>query len=461
MAGLHALLQRAPPGTRATLQAFALAESLTDRTAERIYTIVPVEDLAFADFMSALRFSDLVEPRNSEWNLAAPARAALIEGDALSDERARAVHRLLLDAASSPDRGQAGIDTPSYLFTDAGLAYHHAAVGELEASLRHYARAAMRSYNGAQWLASQFAAEQERRHILPQGAIETTFLRAMVLFRTGQRERALPLLRQVAATDEARPEVAIALHIVANDGAHRRDPDAQSAYTRSIAIRREIGDPWGLAQTEHSLANLLTDEHRYPEAEALYLRSIAALRELGDKSGLARTEHSLANMYAKADRFPEAELAYKRSIEIDLDANDPWSAAQTEHSLANMYAKAGRDDEAERTYRQNLAARAELGDTLGLAQTEHSLGNLYARLGRPTEAVQSYERSIAIGESLRNTRHLAQVLHSYARLLESDSPPRALEMLRRSLELDTANGNHRGIEMMRRSIAALRQRTGL
>ena len=128
MSQLSHLLQHAPPGTDKVLHAFALAECLTDHVARPLYETVAVPGLSFDDFVSAIRYSDIYEPRNSEWNIIESARQELTEKAALTPDEAKHVHALLLQAAKAGDKAKAGWETPHYLFTDAGLAYHKAAV---------------------------------------------------------------------------------------------------------------------------------------------------------------------------------------------------------------------------------------------------------------------------------------------------------------------------------------------
>ncbi|WP_430427852.1 tetratricopeptide repeat protein [Parasphingorhabdus sp.] len=456
---LSYLLQHAPPGTDKVLHAFALAECLTDHVARPLYETVPVPGLAFGDFVSALRYSDIYEPRNSEWNIAESARQELNAKSALSADETKKVHALLLKAAAVGDKTKAGWETPHYLFTDAGLAYHKAAVGEIEPALQHYSNCSRGNYRGNQWLGAKFAEKQEQEGIIPPGSIETLFLRAMVLFKTGGRRKAMPMLRTVASSEKRQREVAIALHITANEDTHRhRYKEAEAAYLRSIEIGKVINHHHHVAQTEHSLANMYARQHRYEQAELRYLRSIEMLGALRDPFGVAQTEHSLANMYARQRRYEQAELLYLRSIEMLGALRDPFGVAQTEHSLANMYARQKRYKEAEAAYIRSIKMDDELGNRFGVAQTEHSLANMYARQQRYDEAKAAYLRSIEIGRNLGKDRHLAQVYRSYALLLQDVDPDEALWFLEESLRLNKKFRNRRGIQIVQKSIGKLKRK---
>lgn len=457
MSELLDLLAVAPEGTEKVLQAFALAEALTDPIAERIYEIVSLEGISFAEFRSAISYSNVIDPRNSEWSVTRSARAELVERASLDPKQADAVHEALLAAAAEGDPEKAGWETPHYLFTHAGLAFHNAALRKVEVALQHYSESAIGAYGGNQWLATNFAIQQEKSGLLPPGAIETLFLRAIVLFRTGNRPAALPLFGRIARSERVQREVAIALHIVANDDSRRgRFEVAEAGYKRSIEIGQAIGNEHHVAQTEHSLANMYAKQAQFDDAEAAYKRSMEMLSEIEDLFGLAQTNHSLANMYAKQGRSDEAEAAYKRSIAIDAELNNQSGVAQTEHSLANMYSKQGRFDEAEAAYKRSIAIDAVINNQLGLAKAEHSLANMYAKQGRIDEADSMYSKSIEALRRIGDRRGIAMVLLSFGLMLRWLTPDRALNYFEEALKIDHEIGNVRGENIIRETISQLK-----
>jgi tetratricopeptide (TPR) repeat protein len=315
----------------------------------------------------------------------------------------------------------AGSIIPSYLFTKAGQAYHLAEAGNTKEALSLYAEAARGPLSGSQWLASNFAQEQERRKILPTGSIETTFLRAMVMFREGKRQQAEPLFREIARTVETRFEVAVSLNILGNLVGRSNRTEAEGFFQRSIEIGKQIGNQHHVAQTLHSLANLLSrDPQRAQETEELYIRAIDILEKSDDRTGVAQTLHGLANLLARdPKRAEEAEKRYSRSIEIDEKLDNLFGVALALFSLANLLARdPTRADEAEKLYLQ----------------------------------------SIKIGERIGNQNHIAQTLRSLSFIVENRSPKEAEQLLERSFELNRRANNRRGQEIVRASLRALRDR---
>ncbi|NHN92744.1 tetratricopeptide repeat protein [Acetobacter sicerae] len=320
MSRLSSFLDGAPEGTATTLAALACAESLTDAVALAIYQKVPVPGLSAEKFIAGFKYSGLTEPRNSEWNLLPALREELVgKKRLLPKATGEEIHKDLLALGQvEANRQRAGTEIPSYLFTEAGQAYHFAGTGAVQTALEHYSAASRGPFNGAQWLGAKLAAEQERNHVIPEGAVETTFLRALVMLREGHKRDAMPLFRRVATTNREMREVAISLHIIGNDNNRGQRREAERELHRSIEIDKKLGNEFGVAQTLHSLANLLGRQNgRFKEAEDAYRESIEILKKLGNEFGVSQTLHSLANLLSRQNgRFKEAESAYRESINL-------------------------------------------------------------------------------------------------------------------------------------------------
>lgn len=481
MSLLRDFLKLAPEGAEHALAALACAESLTDDIALAIYRQVPVPGIAAGDFVAAFKYSGLTQPRNSEWSLMPSLRQELVESPALSAADRQAVHGFLLSVGRNGDRQKAGSDIPSYLFTGAGAAYHLAGAGRVDQALEAYGDVSRGRVTGEQWLGARLAQEQERTGVIPAGRIETTFLRAWVMWHDGRKHEAMPLFQQVADTDLERREVAIALHILGNDNNQGARAEAERQLRRSIEIDTNRGDSFGAAQALHSLANLLTRQDRFKEAEQAYRKSLEIGERLPNPFHVAQALHSLANLYARRKRktnaeemykrgiairegledlrglaqtlhsfgvflndqkrYDEAEKVFRRSIEMDERGTNELGAAKARHSLANLMVSQGRLDEAEPLLRESIRTLEKRKDDFGVAQTLHSLGKLLAKQGRVEEAENAFQKSLSLRE--RHPSQQASVLTSYGTMLRFSDPQKAIALLRRALDLDRKLGKAR------------------
>src|SRR5579871_6424352 len=67
---------------------------------------------------------------------------------------------------------------------------------------------------------------------------------------------------------------------------------ARALYEESLAIRRELGDKNGIADSLSNLGEMAKEQGDYAAARALYEESLAIRRELGDKYGIRSEEHT-------------------------------------------------------------------------------------------------------------------------------------------------------------------------
>ena len=409
--------------------------------------------------MSALHYSDFIAPRNSEWHFTPTVRDEILSFGAADTQTLEKVHHALLNIGQTGDQRLARSVIPGYLFTKGGQAYHLAALGEVEPAMQLYSSAASGELNGAQWLA-ELSAEQEAKQIIPSGRIETTFLRAMVLNREGNRKEAEPLFAQISSSDEVRHEVAISCHILAGMIARRSAKDAEHLFRKSIRIKREVHDLEGLAHSLHSLANLI-GFRASGEAEELYQESIEIGREIGKSHHVAQALHSFAKMIGRdRNRSVEAEKLYRESIEI----GDDHTVAQALHSFANMIGRdRNRSVEAEKLYRESVEILRDIGDAYGVAQTLHSLANMLGRnRERSAEAEDLYRESIQIDRNLGNSNGVAQALHSLGILLQRDRQriDEAEDLLVESLEILEKDNDLRGQAQVLRTLSFVAETHG-
>lgn len=455
-AGLNAFLSQAPEGAREALCLLAQAESLTDATAEQIYNLAPVEGVAAGAFIRALHYTDLIRPRNSEWHFTSAVRADLLAREAPA-KSLTAAHELLVFIARHGDRAEARTRIPSYLFTEAGEAYHLAELGEVQAALPLYSAAALKPLDGRQWLAERLASEQESRHRIPEGTIEVTFLRGMLLYREGKKAEAMTLFRLLADRSDERLEVAIAQHLYANSIAKQDFAGAESYYRRSVAINERHGQPEHVAEVLHSLANLLSGRRsRWGEAEVIYGQALKIEEEEKGSISRGRLMHSLGNFLSRnPQRLVEAEEAFREALKHE--EADPVMAYQVLNSLGKLIARnPERSEEAEATYLQSLEKGAH--NAFHKAQVLHSLAILVARdETRRREAEELYRESLRIGE--KNPNHVAQTLRSLALLVQNWSVADAIRLLQRSLEVNRQIKNTEGVRRVEKSLRDLSNRS--
>ncbi|SDU02105.1 CHAT domain-containing protein, partial [Nitrosomonas ureae] len=169
-------------------------------------------------------------------------------------------------------------------------------------------------------------------------------------------------------------------------------------YQQSLAIKRELGDRNGEANSLNNLGIVYKSLGQYPQALNYHQQSLAIRRKIGERNGEADTLNNLGNVYTSLDQYPQA-LDY---------------------------------------YRQSLTIVRELGDRNGEASSLNNLGRVYTSLSQYLQALDYYQQSLAITEQLLGESHpdTAVVLLNYAKLQRAlDQTTRAIFYGKRAINV--------------------------
>lgn len=452
------------------LRRLAAAESLTDAVAQTLYDLDPVENIPAARFVRALHYTSFVEPRNSEWHFSPHVRSELNRRAAEApDDLVQAAHRALLNVGLTGDPAKARTELPSYLFTDGGQAFHHAALGDTQAALDLYAKAGRQTLSGAQWLAGRLAEEQVRAGTVPPESNEILFLQAMLLYRQKRRPEAAALFEKLVATEAHSMEVRIAAHLLATFIEAQDQDRAEALYRQSLDIAEEIEDRTGVLMVKHSLGRFLAmvrTPRDLVEAEELLRGSLRLeLEESRNPHHKGQTLHTLAALLAQLpQREAEAETAYNESVAIGRQTDDLPHVAQVLGGYALFLSdKPGREADAEKAFLEALAIDRELGNRFFEAQTLNSLAILISKTDpeRFQEAEGYFRQSLAIGRQIRNARHTSHALRALAQHIEDRSPEEAHQLLQEGVRENENAGDKKGASILRRALQLFLKRRPL
>jgi DNA-binding SARP family transcriptional activator len=193
-----------------------------------------------------------------------------------------------------------------------------------------------------------------------------------------------------------------------------RDSDGIAYLEGSLAIRQEIGDRMGEAQSAINLADAYHVLGRAEEALALFRRALELNREVGNQYGegvaLVDVGWTLLDLDRAADALEYLRQAQHTFAEMSyLDG-----AGYAKHVLGRCYLSLRRDTEALDCLGQALASHRASGNRRMQAATLKSLGTAQARLGHADEARASWAGAAAIFTDLGDRAEAAEVLAEQA-----------------------------------------------
>jgi tetratricopeptide (TPR) repeat protein len=113
---------------------------------------------------------------------------------------------------------------------------------------------------------------------------------------------------------------------------------ARTFIDESLAIRRQMGDEWGIANCVEWLGSVAWAEGNYDQARSLLEESQAIQRRLGDKRAVERTLPILGNVAAGEGQYDLAGRLYSESLGTSRVDGDRRGIAQCLEGLAGVAA---------------------------------------------------------------------------------------------------------------------------
>jgi len=237
----------------------------------------------------------------------------------------------------------------------------------------------------------------------------------------------------------------------------RRQSWADCVTTHRIAVdsARACGSRPGEAWALHGLGQGLA-ELGETEAFACLERALAIRRELEDLAGQAQTAASIADAYYKIDG-PQAAYEYSLpSLDVFRRAGNPALLAVGLNNHGEYCRVLGKVDEATECLQEALGVLTAIGGGHGYGHVLDNLGRIYLESGRLDEAAASlseaYRVHVAQGHLLGQAvalRYLGQAQH------RAGQTDRARESLEAALALFTNLNAATRVEDVRSALAAL------
>ncbi|MBU0608393.1 MAG: hypothetical protein KKI08_10945 [Armatimonadetes bacterium] len=378
---------------------------LTDDLAARLLEVLPTPPPDPRRLLQVLHSCTFVVERNSQWHLEPAARRFLLALLLGQRDVARRVTAAIVQFAQEADRAEYPPETPKYLLSELGLAYH-TAISSPSQALEGYAEAFRTASPGVAWLTGVLAEEQQEFGLLPADAVQPAFYRGMTCYREGDYRAAKRYLSRVAACAQIVHEVGVALHLL-GVMAWRRDhraTRAQELLDRSLRILERTSDRHGQAQVCHTLGQLLWPSDQ-PRAVELLERSLGILEHIDDEYGEAQVCHTLGRLLWPSDQ-PRAVELLERSLGILEHIGDERSQGQVLASWADLAERphtAESDAIAEEKAKAALQVGRDMPHTAGVCW--RVLSYVYKRRGDYGRAADAVEALIAANHRVGLRQH--------------------------------------------------------
>ncbi|MEA2595602.1 MAG: hypothetical protein QOF01_2071, partial [Thermomicrobiales bacterium] len=265
--------------------------------------------------------------------------------------------------------------------------------------------------------------------LLDQGAAEPSLRLAGALWRYWEirgylREGSSWLERALAVGTDAPPDQrASALNSLGNLVSYLGDlARTQTAYEESLALRRDLDDRHGIADSLNNLGILATDRGDYQRSRELHEESLALRRELGDRPGLALSLNNLGDLALAEGDLARAWDLHQQALTIRRELHDLRGIAYSHNNLGAVAARRGDAAVARPLLEEAVILFRELGDKAGLGEAQANLGLVALAQADPRGAGSALATALALRAELGDLRGVAECLEGLAAIDDARLP---------------------------------------
>ncbi|MDY6802544.1 MAG: tetratricopeptide repeat protein [Cyanobacteriota bacterium] len=189
---------------------------------------------------------------------------------------------------------------------------------------------------------------------------------------------------------------------------------ALETYKQVLAIRRELDDKAGIAQTLNNMGDVYSDRAQYSQALDVLQQALALNRELGDSVGTSETLNLIGFVYRRQKKYSEALELHEEALQQAETAGDRRFVGESLHNLGAVYTSQGQFDRALNFYERAMAIREEVGDSRDIGRTLNNMGAVYFNQGNYDRALEIYQEALAIRKEIGDRAGVARLLNNIA-----------------------------------------------
>lgn len=209
-----------------------------------------------------------------------------------------------------------------------------------------------------------------------------------------------------------------------------------------MAIKKELDDKQGIADSLNNLGLVYCSKGDLDQALEYHQRSLIIWEELGNRTNIAKSLNNLGNAYQLKDDLDQALECLQQSLAIKEEQGNRQDIALTVNNLGEIYRGKGDLDQALEYYQRSLAISEELGIKQDIAMSLGNIGELYRKKGNSDLALEYYQQSLAIYEKIGNDPSTAVVLYELVWVtLDSNDPSLAQQYLQKLQQINERTDN--------------------
>src|SRR5581483_7800830 len=189
---------------------------------------------------------------------------------------------------------------------------------------------------------------------------------------------------------------------------------AWSCFDQSLAIFREQGNRWGVANAFHNLASIAGHHGDYTRADTLLEQSLAVWRELGDQWGIAMSLSYRGEVARSRGDYRRAEMLWQENLALSRGRGDTWAVASALNDLGLVADHKGDYERAAALLTESVTLYRTLADQWGTTRALIGLGRVARHEGDYCRASQLLREALLFSDDLSNRGAIARCLEELA-----------------------------------------------
>lgn len=206
-------------------------------------------------------------------------------------------------------------------------------------------------------------------------------------------------------------------------------PRAQELYEESLALRTQLGDRCGMADSLNNLGMLATARGDLATGRERLKACIALRTDMGQPESTAPTHNNLGDIAILEGNGAVARECNERALALGREQGNTRRVAHSLHNIGLAHRCSGDDEAAAALFEESLAMFREVDEKSGIAAALHNLGRVVARKGAIDQAAVHYGRALELYRQGLDRRGLVRCLDAVALIAEAGGDAEAFARL--------------------------------
>jgi tetratricopeptide (TPR) repeat protein len=191
---------------------------------------------------------------------------------------------------------------------------------------------------------------------------------------------------------------------------------AWQMFEEARRIQHQLGDRRAESHSIGNIGNVLNDEGDIVNSKKAFEESIAISQEIGDKSAQAISLGNLADELMALGKVDEARKKFEESRRISIEVGNKYMTSYADLAYAGLLLQTGDLPVARQKSDEALSLAVQLGEQIFIAAAHAESGDLLLVRGDLSDAEKEYKNSIAIATKVGSNASVADVQLSLAQL---------------------------------------------